>query len=330
MQVPEHWAEARRQHRAGHRQVTVRRWGWSDRDAADAERHAAERADDALRRILAGESLPRFERKLPYNGAEGVPIREEVVDRRGAVVITRNPYGARCLNVGDVLFADIDFASASAVATTSARDLAINPGVPLLLGLVVGGLTRNLLAGLAAYVLCGILVGWLRRRFDPPSARIAREEAAAIARVTAFLARNRDWSLRQYRTPAGLRLIATHRRFDPQEPAVAAFFAAIGADPIYVRMCRNQQCFRARLSAKPWRIGVVARIGPRPGVWPVAAEFLARRRRWVEDYERRAQAFAACRFVGTLGADGIAAELRDVVELHDVECRALSSDLPLA
>lgn len=335
MQVPEHWAEARREQRSGGRQVTVRRWGWSDRDAADAARHAAERAEDALRRILSGESLPRVERKVAYNGVDGMPIREEVVARHGAAVITRNPYGARCLNVADVLFADIDFASADGVSATATRS-ALLAFVPLLLGLALGLASHSLAVGIAASMVAGAVVVFvampLVRRMAPPENRIAREEAAAIGRVTAFLAGHRDWSLRQYRTPAGLRLIATHRRFEPQEPAVAAFFAAIGADPIYVRMCRNQRCFRARLSAKPWRIGIGTRIGPRPGVWPLAAQHLGRRRRWVEDYERRAAEVAACRLVGTLGAGTLTVlpEVQEIIDLHDRECRALSTGLPLA
>src|SRR5262245_45571689 len=98
MIVPQFWAEARIQQRVEKRQVTVRRFGWSDESQADAQINADARAREALARILAGESLPRRERKRPYNGAQGVPIREEIVDRHGDVVLTRNSYGALCLN----------------------------------------------------------------------------------------------------------------------------------------------------------------------------------------------------------------------------------------
>lgn len=49
---------------------------------------------------------------MAYNGAQGVPIREEVLERHGDTVITRNGYGAKCLNTPDVLFADVDFDTA--------------------------------------------------------------------------------------------------------------------------------------------------------------------------------------------------------------------------
>ncbi len=112
MIVPDHWAEARRQHREPGRQVTVRRFGWSATSAEAAQAMADQRAEEALRRLLAGEKLARREPKVPYNGAAGVPIREEVLARHGEEVVTRNAYGARCLNSPAALFADVDFAPA--------------------------------------------------------------------------------------------------------------------------------------------------------------------------------------------------------------------------
>src|SRR5262249_35695717 len=109
MIVPQYWAEARRQVRRGGKQVTVRRFGWSDASETDAQTMADARAEEALQQVLSGARLRRREQKAAYNGAQGVPIREEVVARHGDVVITRNAYGARCLNTPDVLFADVDF-----------------------------------------------------------------------------------------------------------------------------------------------------------------------------------------------------------------------------
>jgi len=90
MIVPAFWAEARRRHRDGNRQVTIRRFGWSDASEADAQAMAEARASEALRRLLGGEPLERREPKLAYNGATGVPIREEVLSRHGEEVVTRN------------------------------------------------------------------------------------------------------------------------------------------------------------------------------------------------------------------------------------------------
>ena len=58
MIVPTFWAEGRVQERLPGKQVTVRRFGWSDESQAAAQALADARAHEALRRLLAGERLP--------------------------------------------------------------------------------------------------------------------------------------------------------------------------------------------------------------------------------------------------------------------------------
>lgn len=82
MIVPQYWGEARQQHRAAGKQITVRRFGWSDASQAEGQAHAEHRAAEAMTRLLAGSKEDRLERKMPYNGAEGMPIREEIVSRQ--------------------------------------------------------------------------------------------------------------------------------------------------------------------------------------------------------------------------------------------------------
>ena len=325
MIIPQYWAEGRARNRSEGRQVTVRRFGWSQTSQEEAQANAEQRAAEALQRVLAGEKLARREPKVPYNGAEGVPIREEVVERHGEVVITRNAYGARCLNTPNVLFADIDFAAETPVRLI----FATMAGLVALAVLI--GLRLDSFGLLAVLVLCALfgansLTGWLYRlrlRFDGGAERLARK------RVLRFLAAHPDWGLRLYRTPAGLRVLATHRTFAPDDPEVARCFAAVGADPHYVRMCLRQQCFRARVSAKPWRIGIDQHLRPRPGVWPVAAERLAQRREWVARYETAAGDYAACAFIEALGNAVVAPAVAEVQHLHDALCGS-ASGRPLA
>lgn len=122
--------------------------------------------------------------------------------------------------------------------------------------------------------------------------------------------------------------LALHRRFDPREPEVCAFITAIAADRVYVRMCQRQQGFRARLSPRPWRIGLLVHLRPRPGVCPADPDRLPERERWVAEYERRAAGFASCRWVADCGTGAVDPALESVAELHDRVCKA-GSDLPL-
>ncbi|MNZ36671.1 hypothetical protein D3C78_541000 [compost metagenome] len=325
MIVPQYWAEARVQHRGRGRQITVRRFGWSDVSQAEAQASAERRAGEALERLRDGETLQRREPKVPYNGADGVPIREEIVERDEQVVITRNAYGARCLNTPDVLFADIDFPRKASLRFAMGVFATLAA-----LALLVGWLMQSA-AALAALVLVALFAGGVQadklhglfQDFNGGA------EAAARKRIVRFLAANPEWNLRLYRTPAGLRVLATQRTFAPADPAVARCFAALGTDPLYASMCLRQQCFRARVSAKPWRIGIARHLQPRPGVWPVAPERLHLRRDWVERYEAAAQSFAACRFVESLGSGVVEPAVARVQQLHDRLCRA-TSDLPLA
>ena len=148
-------------------------------------------------------------------------------------------------------------------------------------------------------------------------------------RVDAFMEKHPDWHLRIYRTPAGLRLLAMHKTFGPEDPEVANIFREIEADRIYVQMCTNQHCFRARVSPKPWRIGVESHLKPRPGVWPINPHRMPDRVRWVNEYERKAEAYASCRFIGAKGSGVVDPAVEKVRELHDELCR-VQSDLPLA
>lgn len=323
MLIPDYWAEARVQSKRDGKTVTVRRFGWSILDQTEAQHNADQRAEEGLARILAGERLARRELKRAYNGSESVPIREEVIERRGDTVITRNSYGARCLNTPDCLFADIDFHEGP-----SWRWILISAVLLLLVAAPLGfalhlslGLIAAACALIFTYPVAAKLHQWATTWSGGP-------EKLARRRVERFVDQNPMWRLHLYRTPAGLRLLAVHTVFDPADPIVAEFFRAIGADPIYVRMCLRQRCFRARVSPKPWRVGLAQHMRPQ-SVWPFALEKLPARRRWIDEYEQKAKAYASCKFIESLGSGRVDSRVEQVQRWHDELCQAHHS-LPLA
>jgi hypothetical protein len=178
----------------------------------------------------------------------------------------------------------------------------------------------------ASFLMAGPVASWVR------GAGVKAQggaESVARKRVEDFVAKNPHWNVRVYRTPAGLRLLATHQPFEPDEAAVQDFFKAVSADPVYVRMCKNQRCFRARLTAKPWRIGIMEHMRPR-GVWPVKQDQMPIRQAWVKDYEARAEGYAACRYEDSLGSGDIHDAVRPVMDLHDRLCRSMDGYTELA
>lgn len=326
MIVANYWAEARRQHGAGRKKIVVRRLGWSDTSEAEAQTMADERADAALVQVLQNRAIPRRERKVAYNGAEGVPIREEVLERHGDTVITRNSYGARCLNTPNVLFADVDFATGASWTLHVAAAALLVVLVLLPARWVLGGWGFAL--GILAVLLFTSLLAKLLQRLA--HALKGGPQAQAMAKLQAFVQLHPHWAVRVYRTPAGLRLLATQAPVDPLSADAQAFLAAVGADPLYVRMCTHQRCFRARLTGKPWRMGIDQHMRPRPGLWPVQPQRLPQREAWVRNYEQRAAQYAACHWLVTVGSGAQHMAVQPVVELHDRLCGALQPARPLA
>lgn len=326
MIVPQFWAEARLQKRGHRKQVTVHRFGWSDLSQEDAQTHAEARVREAFDRVQSGEKLPRREYKRPYNGAVGVPIREEIIERHGESIITRNSYGALCLNTPNALFVDIDLHDPG-----SAYSLRRKLRWPLLLLAVGTGLwMQSWWVGLVAVAVAWWLAALIAKRIH--AARMRKDggpEAWANRRIESFMEARPDWQLRQYRTPAGFRLLAVHRTFDPREEEVEQCFNALQTDPLYALMCVRQHCFRARVTPKPWRIGISQHMRPRPGTWPINPERMADRQHWVSWYESRSAGFAACGYMRTLGGGPVDPRLLEVMELHD-RLSGADSGLPLA
>lgn len=156
---------------------------------------------------------------------------------------------------------------------------------------------------------------------------LARDpEVVARERLQQLLAQHPRLAFRLYRTAAGLRAIELNQALAAASPEAEALMTAAGADPLYTRLCRAQQSYRARLTPKPWRCGATVPPAsfPRDGA-PLQQAF----ERWRADYERRAQGHAVCAFVDTLGTPAPASHNRALVELHDRETRATSA-LPLA
>lgn len=334
MQIPNYWAVATLKHTHGDgRALTIRRYGWSDDSVDAAQQVAAQRAQQAVEQLAKGEDVVRREPRLGYNGAEGVPICEEVVARQGDVVLTRNSYGALCLNTADVLFVDIDDADLERPVLGNASVWVAGILLALMVGVFVN--LQHSPHGWLLAALILMLTSWIGfRKGREGELQGAQRKNRALTRmrhrIDEFLSRHPDWRLRLYQTPGGLRLLVVHRVFTPDDPEVLSCFAAFEADPIYTRMCSRQQCFRARVSPKPWRMGWRRGLPAALSHWPSEATTLAARARWVADYERKANAYASCHFIEEFGQGAVHPRARAVQDWHDQLSHAQQTERPLA
>lgn len=280
MEIPKFWSKGSATGKARDgRDVSFSCWRPSDISEADAHESALSAAKRILDALLAGRKLDRY--------AYGcVPLREEVVnaieDEQGnaVAVVTRNLCGSLVLNTERVMFVDIDF-----------------PPVSL------GEAAKHFLARL------------LGRAKKTPE---AEREDQARASVEQFVAGNPPWSLRLYRTFAGFRALVTHDVFDPKSDAVLDVLRQMGSDPLYVRLCKAQECFRTRLTPKPWRCGHHANTQKYPIEDVAAAE---RYETWKSEYDARQRRYATCRFLGQLGGGTVHPEVERIIELHDFATR---------
>lgn len=326
MVIPYYWAESRLQHKTPLRQITVRRWGWSDISQEAAQQLADQRVQEAMTCIESGEKLRRREPKEAYDSADGVPIREEVVSRHENAVITRNSYGALCLNTPDVFFADVDASPKGMLHMSMRGCLAM-----IVTSVVTGILTKSAMAGFSLAIglpwLVSSVMKQINKRRLPKAEAQAKKEA--MTAIQAFSSVHPAWHLRVYETPAGYRLLAMHDLFDPAGETARKALEALNADKRFARLCAVQGCFRARVSPKYWRMKYKVPLSLPKSKWPFPAEHVHLRKQWIEAYDQHAPRFASCRFITALGSSVVSAEADAVRVVHDGYCRA-QSDLPLA
>lgn len=131
-----------------------------------------------------------------------------------------------------------------------------------------------------------------------------------------------------YQTPYGYRLIALQDTFKVNDAAVQHCFEQLPVDKKYVRLCKAQQCFRARVTAKPWHTEIEGRL-PSKDFWHTTTDAFQARQAWLAQYHQLTPHYAACHFYKTLGEGTTHPEVAKVVALHDELCQSQSATLPL-
>jgi hypothetical protein len=147
-----------------------------------------------------------------------------------------------------------------------------------------------------------------------------------LTRIRAACERRRRHAFRIYRTFAGFRVLVTDLLLDPRSAAAQDLLADFAADEAFKRLCKLQGSFRARLTPKPWRMGLARPPGSYPREEP---EMRERYGEWLAKYEAASERYATCRFLEVAGAGRLARESRAIAEEHDRVTRA-GVGLPLA
>ncbi|MGP4119209.1 hypothetical protein ACT3N8_05275 [Psychrobacter aquimaris] len=389
MLIPKYWAQYKQRFELSattdnvsdtlkSKQVTIKRYGWSDISPAEALSHAKARVDDAHKRWLAGEDILRRERREEYNEGNGIPIREEIVSEHNfpenelsnnsaavtKLVVTRNSYGAQVANIDNIAIIDVDngdllrhkypddYNHHGFLVNQSNPSTKIKVWAFVFVFIIIASVIAWL--GLSWLWLLMVMIGatvylWQQASArDKARAQKYADDAASLLPYMTDLIKKRiaihpTACFRLYQTPAGFRIIATHNTIAPSDELVADWFEYFHADANYVRLCQVQQCFRARLTAKPWRMSEVesnklAKDIPAKNFWFAEdntfddtdaqhRKDLEARKQWIIHYDTYAKNYRACRYVETFSgrnfvSDSIAqASIDTFVRWHDSACQ---------
>ena len=280
MKIAKYWARrtgaAEDEHGKTYRLIC---WSGSNSSLAIAKAKAIEKLALWSTRVRSGNAIVD---PYPYGPDE---IREELIqevsDRQGSLIaaITRNRYGALVLNTANVMFIDVDLPASALV----------RPG------------------------LFSRIISLVKPRIAEPKAMVtARQKLRQNFRD--FHSNNTSLSLRVYMTAAGFRLVVLNKTIDPVSNEATQILDALGSDSLYRILCKNQECFRARLTPKPWRCGSENPQGRFPREEPSQQAAFSQ---WLESYERKIKNYAVCTEVETLGSHDIDPTVDQVLSLHD-------------
>ncbi|HEU4561453.1 MAG TPA: hypothetical protein VFS20_26605 [Longimicrobium sp.] len=325
MLIPRFWSRAESQAvTPDGRPVRFHVWRGSRTSPAEAQVEAQAAVGRIADRIRRGEGFPE---RYSYGERS---LREEVLREIAApgaadvpdAAITRNSYGALVLNAARAFFIDVDITHGEPREPPRQSTPAAEPAQSL------WGIVDSL-----------PLPGGLRSIFDqfrptqqhqpgaPPPPRTPDDPTApARDQLRQFVAGRPGWRVRVYRTYAGLRYLVTHAPFSPTGGETQAILTALGADVQYIRLCQIQKSFRARLTPKPWRIGMENPPSRFPFESPAHEQAM---RAWEARYAQASQGRATCQFLEEIGDGAEHPDIAPLRALHDEQTRA-TSGLPLA
>jgi len=128
----------------------------------------------------------------------------------------------------------------------------------------------------------------------------------------------RNYGFVIYETHNGYRVIVTGNLQGPRTKKSIAVMRDIGTDFLYFHLCLKQNCFRARLTPKPYRIKQRR----------LSSKYLNRNEEqqsdfeaWVEEYDRKSISFAVCKKIEQHGE----VSHNPIIQYHEKSCKVNST-----
>jgi hypothetical protein len=289
MRVPRHWVRETVEAKDSRGEIhRGEAWGWSETDVEEAKQRARTSAERVADWLVRGGRDPEPPRTAQYLYNLDRPPREEIVQELH-----------------------------DAAGETTAL------------------ITRNVYGALVLNTRDLMFIdvdfpprrepGMLERLFGKATPADG-EEDAVLGRVQQWCSANADLGVRLYRTAAGLRVALTGQPMQPNGDDSRRILEELGSDPLYRRLCEAQECFRARLTPKPWRMHCDIPSSRFPFADAATEQ---KYREWQRDYDETAPRFATCQLVSAYGDPEPHTDLSPLLKLHD-SLTGIANALPLA
>lgn len=159
--------------------------------------------------------------------------------------------------------------------------------------------------------------GFFARLFGAKATTVQQVFETRMDHLRTWQSQHSDFTFRVYRTAAGLRAIVVNREFSEVDHSVIEMMTQLHSDPLYRQLCISQKCFRARLSPKPWRMGLLPPTQKFPFEHPAAEDAL---NNWTVDYSAASKKWSVCEFLETIGQADPVPVAKQLIELHDGLC----------
>lgn len=139
-----------------------------------------------------------------------------------------------------------------------------------------------------------------------------------IAKLDKLLAgQYKDLAMRVYETPKGIRCIVNNREFKAASPETEKILKAFNNDWLYGILCRKQDCFRARLTAKPYR----CKVHKLKSRFPRTSEAdIEEYENWKKIYDEKSKNYSSCRFIKQINDEN--GQFKEIIKIHDRICGA--------
>jgi len=143
-----------------------------------------------------------------------------------------------------------------------------------------------------------------RRNFSP------KELMLFYIEKTAQKKKYDRFGFRVYETAKGFRVLVTNKDFDPRSKESKGIMNDFNSDYLYRWLCIKQNCYRARLTPKPYRIKQKGIKVIYPNRNKEQELFLSK---WIMEYDQKSKDFSTCHLVKEIGRT----QMNDAIEYHD-------------